>query len=207
MADTKQTEPIVRTVASITREGRGPQTHDYDDCDIGPVEFLLRVMRSQHLPMSVRIAAASAALPYTSPRPNTNSFHIGCRIIIPHMSELFEREGEGPRTLMNGSGTEAHEQINSEIHSNSLSASKTYPAQSEAPAPVNLTRDPDPSPFIDYSSPPTPAELQEIKAAINRLRPDLAHLPVPEPHLRACGHWIFGPCPLGERCCDRTKLN
>jgi hypothetical protein len=22
-----------------------------------------------------------------------------------------------------------------------------------------------------------------------------------------CGHWLFGPCPLGERCRDRSKLN
>jgi hypothetical protein len=59
----------------------------------------------------------------------------------------------------------------------------------------------------DYSTPPTPAELQEIKAAINKLRPDLAHLPIPEPRLCACGHWIFGPCPLGEQCRDTSSPN
>jgi hypothetical protein len=40
-----------------------------------------------------------------------------------------------------------------------------------------------------------------------RLRPDLAHLPIPEPRLCSCGHWMFGPCPLGERCRDKSKLN
>jgi hypothetical protein len=30
---------------------------------------------------------------------------------------------------------------------------------------------------------------------------------VPAPHLCGCGHWIFGPCPLGERCRDGSKLN
>ena len=78
--------------------------------------------------------------------------------------------------------------------------------------PQNLTRDPEPLPSPDYSRPPTPEEIREIKAVINKLRPDLAHLPVPEPHLCACGHWMFGPCPLGERCRDSSlrdpsKLN
>jgi len=68
MADTN---PFPRTVASITREGRGPQTHAYDAPDIGPLEFLQAVYHATHLPMSVRIQAAEAALPYANsfPRP------------------------------------------------------------------------------------------------------------------------------------------
>src|SRR6516164_351012 len=68
MADTN---PFPRTVASITREGRGPQTHAYDAPDIGPLEFLQAVYHATHLPMSVRIQAAEAALPYATsfPRP------------------------------------------------------------------------------------------------------------------------------------------
>ena len=42
---------------------------------------------------------------------------------------------------------------------------------------------------------------------INKLRPDLAHVPIPEPRMCRCGHWLFGPCPLGERCRERSKLN
>ena len=63
--------PFPRTVASITREGRGPQTHAYDAPDIGPLEFLQAVYHATHLPMSVRIQAAEAALPYANsfPRP------------------------------------------------------------------------------------------------------------------------------------------
>ena len=68
MADTKQspprqTEPMVRTVASITREGRGPQTHAYDDPDLSPIEFLQAVYRDPLLPMSIRIDAARGLLP------------------------------------------------------------------------------------------------------------------------------------------------
>ena len=74
MADTKQspprkTEPIVRTVASITREGRGPQTHAYDAPDLSPIEFLQAIYRDASLPMSIRIDAARGLLPFTEPAP------------------------------------------------------------------------------------------------------------------------------------------
>ena len=79
MADTdqsppRQTEPIVRTVASITREGCDPQTHAYDDPSIDAKEFLLRAMRSKHLPLSQRIKAARDVATYfvlPPPRPVT----------------------------------------------------------------------------------------------------------------------------------------
>jgi hypothetical protein len=168
-------------------------THPYNDPSLGPLEFLRCVYRDPLLPMSIRIDAARGLLPYTEPRPASSpSSHIGCTIVIG---------GLGPRA------TDPPEQINENLQSFSVSADNSCQPSSEPPAPVNTETNSYPQTFIDYSTPPTPAELQEIKAAINRLRPDLAHLPIPEPHLCACGHWIFGPCPLGERCCDRTKLN
>jgi len=76
MADTnqfppRQTEPIARTVADITREGRSPQPHAYDAPDLSPLQFLSEVMHAKHLPLDTRIKAASALLPYTNsvPRP------------------------------------------------------------------------------------------------------------------------------------------
>ena len=176
--------PFPRTVASITREGRGPQTHAYDAPDIGPLEFLQAVYHATHLPMSVRIEAARALLPYTEPRPaSTPSSHIGCTIVIG---------GLGPCAADPSPASTGNHSQNREF------AQITVTHDAEPPAPENLTR---------YSDPPTPAELQEIKAAINRLRPDLAHLPIPEPHLCQCGHWIFGPCPLAERCRDKSSPN
>ena len=88
---------------------------------------------------------------------------------------------------------------------NPLPPNKALTRDDEAVAPQNLTTIPNTPPLIDYSTPPTPAELQEIKAAINALRPDLAHLPVPEFHLCPCGHWITGE----YDCCRRelSKLN
>ena len=172
-----------------------PPPHAYNDPDLSPIEFLYAVYRDPRLPMSIRIDAARGLLPYTEPRPAcASSSHVGCTIVIGGLGD-------------HGSASPSPGQINSERQSFPLSASNSHQPQSESQGPL-YTETPSNPPFIpDYSTPPTPAELQEIKAAINKLRPDLAHHPVPAPHLCGCGHWIFGPCPLGERCCDRTKLN
>ena len=196
--------PFPRTVASITREGRGPQTHAYDAPDIGPLEFLQAVYHATHLPMSVRIEAARALLPYTEPRPaSTPSSHIGCTIVIG---------GLGPCAADPSPASTAN-------HSeNLLSPNKTLTRDGEAMAPVNIetTSNPpslpeylQPRQGSDYSTPPTPAELQEIKAAINALRPDLAHLPTPEFHLCPCGHWITGEydCCRALSSRDPSKMN
>ena len=170
-----------------------PTTHAYNDPDLSPIEFLLAVMHASHIPMSTRIEAARGLLPYTEPRP-TNSFPPRCKIIIgglgPYTASPEPRSPADP--------TENHSQ-------NPLSPNITLTHDAEPPAPQNLTTIPNTPPLIDYSTPPTPAELQEIKAAINQLRPDLAHLPVPEFHLCPCGHWITGE----YDCCRRelSKLN
>ena len=69
MADANN--PFPRTVASITREGRGPQTHAYNDPNLSPKEFLLAVMRDPSQPMATRITAARDVAPYfiAAPRP------------------------------------------------------------------------------------------------------------------------------------------
>ena len=189
------TDHTIRSVASITREGRGPQTHAYDAPDLSPLQFLTEVMHAKHLPLDMRIKAASALLPYTNsfPRP-TNSFPPRCKIIIgglgPYTASPEPRSPADP--------TENHSQ-------NPLSPNITLTHDQSTQAPQNLTTIPNTPPLIDYSTPPTPAELQEIKAAINKLRPDLAHLPVPEFHLCPCGHWITGEYDCCRR--ERSKLN
>jgi hypothetical protein len=182
-------------ILPTANHGSAPAPHAYNAPDLSPKEFLLAVMNAQHQPMSIRIAAASALLPYTHPSPRTQTIPPRCTIVIPPFCSPWPREA--------GSAADPTE-IGSE---NLLSASKTVTRDGQAGDSVNFETNSPPQTFIDYSIPPTPAELQEIKTAINQLRPDLAHLPIPEPHLCASGHWIFGPCPLGERCCDRTKLN
>ena len=170
-----------------------PAPRLYNDPSLTPLEFILAVMHDEHLPMATRIQAASAAMPYTNPYPRpTNSFPPRCTIVIGGLGPCAHDPLPG--------STEDHSQ-------NPDRANKTLTRDGDTPAPVNTETNSYPQTFIDYSTPPTPAELQEIKAAINKLRPDLAHHPVPAPHLCGCGHWIFGPCPLGERCRDGSKLN
>src|SRR5262245_34504276 len=181
-------------VRKSSAEALGP-AHPCNDPDLSPLEFLQAVYRDPLLPMSIRIDAARGLLPYTEPPPGprpTNSVP-RCKIVIGGLGACAAEPSP--------------EQINSETHSFPLRRSNSHPAQSESPGPINTETTSYPLTLPDYSTPPTPAELQEIKAAINRLRPDLSHHSVPAPHKCGCGHWIVGPCPLGERCRDKSKLN
>jgi hypothetical protein len=198
MADTKQSPPR-QTVKDFVRkspsEAPGP-AHPCDAPGLSPIDFLQAIYRDPLLPMSTRIDAARGLLPYTEPRPaSIPSSHIGCTIVIGGLGPCSPSPCE-PRSPADPTG----------FHSqNPFGAHITVPRDGEPQAPQNLRTIPEPSPFIDYSTSPTPAELQEIKAAINALRPDLAHLPVPEFHLCPCGHWITGE----YDCCRRelSKLN
>jgi hypothetical protein len=169
-----------------------PTTHLYNDPSLSATEFLIAVMRDTHLPMVARIAAASALLPFTHPAPR--SVVQGC---VPYHCKIIIG-GLGPAP------TENHSQ-------NPDFASKTVTHGDDTVAPLNIERDPEPSFVPDYSTPPTATELQEIKAAINRLRPDLAELrsSQPEPHLCPCGHWIVGDCgcPPLYSSRDPSKMN
>jgi hypothetical protein len=183
------TEPP-RTVASITRKGRAPQTHAYDDPNLSAKEFLLTVMRDTTLPLSTRIKAARDVRPYfiADPRPVAP---VTCRIIIPSLDEEFILgSGQGPSALMNESGTD-----NTISQSKSRIRSDSHQPRCGGPGPPNIETTSNPPTLIDYSKPPTPEDIQQIKAVVHTLRPDFAALPSPELHLCACGHWIFGPCP------------
>jgi hypothetical protein len=179
----RRTEPIARTVASITREGRGPQTRAYDDPDLSPIEFLQAVYHATHLPMSVRIQAASALLPYTNsfPRPQT----------IPPRRKIIIG-GLGPYD--HESGAEAPEQINTISQSKSAIANNSHQPSSETPGPLYTETNSYPPTLIDYSQPLTPTEIQQIKAAVHALRPDFdPSQPIPL-YLCVCGHWLTFPC-------------
>ena len=63
MTDTDQT--IQQTAA----KAHEPEPHAYDAPGLTLKEFLLAVMRDTTLPLSTRINAAAAALPYFTPRP------------------------------------------------------------------------------------------------------------------------------------------
>jgi len=164
--------------------------HLYNSPGLSPLEFLRAVMEDQHLPMSYRMEAAKALLPYTNsfPRPVRQGYD-QCKIIIGGLGE----GGPDP-----GSADELADDPTGNHSQNPSAASITVPHSGEPG---------DPQILRDYSNPPTSDDLLQIKTAINNLRPDLADFPIPEPRLCQCGHWLFGPCPLGDRCRDKSKLN
>jgi hypothetical protein len=77
-----------------------PPRYAYNDPDLSPKEFLIAVMRSTHLPITIRIKAAEAAAPYFTPRPG-EARHYPCvdahlTYVIPDYPSL--REACEPRT-------------------------------------------------------------------------------------------------------------
>jgi hypothetical protein len=174
-----------------------PHPHAYDDPDLSPVEFLQHVMHATHLPMATRIEAASALLPYTHPTKGSAP-----RSVVPARCKIIIG-GLGP---CDPSPSASHDPTGNHSQ-NRVSLNKTLTRDGRPHAPSNIETTSYPYSLPDYSIPPTPTELQEIKAAVHALRPDLAHLPIPEPRLCACGHWVSSPCPLGEQCREKSKLN
>jgi hypothetical protein len=169
----------VATVKELTRIGLPPRTHLYDDPDLSPLEFLQCVYRDPSLPMSYRMEAAKAALPYTDPFPSKVQGYVSyhCRIILGGLGPC-----DHEFCLPTDPTTRNHSQISS-------GASKTVTHNLEAVAPVNLETIPSPlnietpsnTPFVpDYSSPPDPAVFE---AALK--------YGYPAPHLCSyCGHWL-----------------
>jgi len=162
--------------------------HAYNDPSLSATEFLTHVMHATHLPIASRVQAAAALLPFTTPSPRSvrqGYVPYRCKIIIG---------GLGP----DPGSTENHSQ-------NRVSPEIPVTRDDDTLAPLNIEKTPDPPNLPDYSTPPTPQELAEIHAAISALRPDLAHLPLPELHQCPCGHWLTFEC----NCCyhDPSKLN
>src|SRR5215471_9895599 len=168
MADQNH-EPTIRTVASITREGRGPQTHAYNDPNLSAKEFLLAVMHDTTLPLSTRIKAARDVAPYfiAAPRPVAP---ITCRIIIPSLDEFIPGSGAEPRTLKELA--KDPEQINANSQSKDETRSDNHHARSETPPPYKTETNSYPHTLIDYSKSLFPDEIQQIKAVVHALRPD-----------------------------------
>jgi hypothetical protein len=179
---------------------KDPPPHAYNDPSLSATEFLLAVMHATHLPMSTRLEAAKALLPFTNPYPRpTNSVPPRCTIVIPP----FE-----PRTPHHGSADHGPSPDPTRNHSQNL-VSPNIPVTHnlEAGDPVNLTTIPSPlnietpsnTPFVpDYSTPPDPA----VFAAARKWG-------LPEPHLCSfCGHWLtttYPDCICADR--DPSKLN
>ena len=156
-----------------------PTVHAYDDPHIGPRAFMLAVMRDPTVDIKDRMKAASLLMriyPHESVCPSLT-------IHIAPFTDTDAEAGPPGERLENGS--------------HSLEISHKAPSHSaDHPGPINLTR---------YTDPPTPEEIAEIKATVQRLCPDADLSQVPEPRLCACGHWMFYPCNCVTR--DPSKLN
>ena len=208
----------------------GPSPHPCNAPDLSPIEFLRAVYQDPTLPMATRIAAAKALLPFTEPRPaSIPSPH--CTIVIPPLPNDHGSVAQDPasvhRILQSSSvGAEHSHQPLSGDESQSNIETTFHPLFFDAPSCIEdhlettfanapkallekLKAEALSNPNPDYSTPPTPQELAEIKAAINKLRPDLAHLPIPEFHLCPCGHWITGEydCCRALSSRDPSKMN
>src|SRR6516225_4551760 len=72
-------EGTVRT--QFTHQDPQPSSHAYNDPDLSPIEFLYAVMRATHQPMSIRIEAAKALLPFTNPYPRSMNSVPRCTIV------------------------------------------------------------------------------------------------------------------------------
>ena len=147
-----------------------PPRHAYNDPDLSPKEFLLAVMRSQHLPLSFRIKAAEAAAPYFTPRPG-EARHYPCvgyhlTYVIPDNPAL--REALEP-------STEPPEQINGKSQSFSSSAPNSCQPQCGDPGTLNTERRTE-----DLS-------FEQIRELIRTT--DFDNLPLCE-----CGHRMPFPC-------------
>jgi hypothetical protein len=160
-------------------EAPGP-AHPCDDPSLSALDFLFAVMRDRSFPISVRMDAASRLLPLTKSVPRAVTPEPRCTIVI------------------GGLPTEDQDRI-------TQNDSHFSPGSHIAPRPsddssslLNLTR---------YTDPPTPEEILEIKAAVQRLCPDADVSQVPEPRLCACGHWMFYPCNCSCSARDPSKLN
>src|SRR5262245_29509875 len=135
MVDTNHS---VRSVAEPTKNPDAePPRHPCNDPDLGPLEFLLAVMREPTFPISVRIKAAEAAAPYLTPRPG-ESRHYPC--VGHHLTYIIPCFPEDRPLRPDHDVTKDPEQINANSQSFSHSASNSPLASCGGPRPQNTER-------------------------------------------------------------------
>jgi hypothetical protein len=88
------------TVAELVKDPNAkPPRNAYDDPTLSPKEFLLAVMRSQHLPLAIRTDAATKVAPYFTSRPRGSSSRQCADAHLTYVigDNLALREGYAPR--------------------------------------------------------------------------------------------------------------
>src|SRR5262249_38876272 len=88
--------------------------------------------------------------------------------------------------VIGGIPTEAQDHNNTNQQPNLSDLSNTHRPPDGAPGPSNIETNTEPLSFDD---------IQQIKAAVQRLHPDADPSQVPDPlPLCECGHWMLYPC-------------
>jgi len=173
---------------------QNPPERAYNTSGLSALQFLRAVMEATHLPMAIRIQAASALLPFTTPYPRPiTSVPPAYTLTIPPLSlEPWSHIcSPWPRSTANDSQNPSGSHI-------------PLSHGGQAPGPSNLRDDTEPpnfEPFIDYSAPHDPAVFEAA-----------AKYGLPEPHLCSyCGHWLtttYPDCICADFSArDPSKLN
>ena len=153
----------------------GSCAHAYDVPNLSPKEFILRVMHDPSVPIKDRMDAASRLLrlfPFDWDRPRY-------KVIIGGIPSLHDHGSCSEADYFREGSTENDSQ-------NRKSAQIATSHHGDDEPPLNMER---------YSSPLTPTEIQQIKAAVQQLCPDADLSNTPD-HLTLCecGHWMLFPC-------------
>jgi len=143
-------------------------THPCNNPNLSPIEFLEAVTHDDTFSIALRAKAAKALTLIHTKAPVPP--------ITIHIKDPYSHEYLTRFPWLKEFAAKDPEQVNTNSQSKSRIRPDNPQPSSETPGPTNIEANSYPQTFPNYSAPPTPAELQEIKAVINRLRPDLAHL-------------------------------
>ena len=161
-------------------------THPCNNPNLSPIEFLEAVMHDDAFSMAVRVKAAKAlTLIHTkAPQPS-----VTIRIRDPYSYEYLARY-----PWLKEFATKDPEQINGNSQSKSRIRPDNPQPSSETPGPLYTETNSYPQTLIDHSKPPTPDEIQQIKAAVHELQPNFDPSQPVQLYLCSCGHWLTFPC-------------
>ena len=155
-----------------------PATHACDAPGLTGTQFLYAVMRDRSLPLTTRIKAAGKLMqvePDGPPRPTV-------KIVIEGFPSSILSQCQGHESV-----TQAPDGKIGNQQSFPPEDSKTHHPHDDDPGDPNL--------MTTNTDPLTYDDIQQIKAAVQRLHPEADLSEVPD-HLTLCecGHWLLYPC-------------